>query len=216
LLVVDIFYLFTNVTVYLEQQPLVLSYSVMTSPFNQANHTVPVLNNMEARVGSGGQILSDNATAVSSQSTMHTLQPVVVDSGWPASIMSLDPSTGTIVPSFNAAMMMMMMPQAAAQYPVMFTPNQPTSSADKMSHDRFTQMVNMSGNVQSVASGHSTIDVNQLNSLQGNVDTWMKQPNSCDSGQGVDAKDGQQQQGKLPTPPKRPLSAYMRFSKQVS
>lgn len=172
-----------------------------------------MLNNMEARVGSGGQILSDSAAAANNLSTMHTLQPAAVDPGW-SSVMSLDPSTGTILPSFNAAVMMMMMPQAAAQYPLMLTSNQLTSSADKISADGFTQMINMPGSVQSIASGHSTIDVKQLNSLQDNTDSWMKQPTSCNAGQGVETKDGQHQ-GKLPSPPKRPLSAYMRFSKQV-
>jgi len=187
---------------------------MMTSPYDQ---NARAMINMEARVGSGGQILTDNMSVVPNQSNMHTLQPVVVDSGW-SSLMSMDPSTGQIVPTLNA-MMMMMMPQAGAQYPVMFTSSQPMSLADKMTSEGFTHMMSMAGNTQPVMGVHSTIDVKQLSSLQGNADSWMK-PNRAVGISPVQLAESkvnpQEPEVKHPNPPKRPLSAYMRFSKQVN
>ena len=184
----------------------------MASPYD---HSGRALNNMDIRVGSGGQIVSDN---IATSQSMHTLQPVVVDSGWPSALMSVDPSTGTIVPSLNA-MMMMMMPQAGGQYPVMFSSGQPVSFADKMSADGFSHMFSMAGNPQAAAVGHSTIDVKQLNSLQSNVESWMKpgKPSAITATAGpvVETKNASQEPVNHPSPPKRPLSAYMRFSKEV-
>lgn len=162
------------------------------------------INKMEARVSSGGQVLADG--------TMHTLQPVVVDSAWPQ-LMTIDPSAATFVPSLNAAaMMMMMMPQTAATvpYPVMFTPNQP---ADKAVADNYTQVIGLTGaNSSSVSSDH-----NESKLLAASVSTNCFKQSPTSSANRTDSSKQTNAAGaaNYPEPPKKPLSPYMRFSKQV-